>query len=147
MSLPSLDLPYRDTDPFSLFVFAQSITNAGVTNFNPLIISGFGYSQSKTTLLATPQAAVALVSQVILSIIAYFVPNIRCLLWMLSCLPALAGSIMIDRVFISLPVHADWDVDLTIEINHTTHPYASLAGVYLMGFYSQWLWTNTMEHG
>lgn len=45
--------------------------------------------------MATPQAAVALVAQVILSAIAYFVPNIRCLLWMLACLPALAGAIMI----------------------------------------------------
>jgi hypothetical protein len=79
----------------SVFVIAQSITNAGITNFNPLIISGFGYSQSKTTLMATPQAAVALVAQVILSTIAYFVPNIRCALWMFACLPALAGAVIV----------------------------------------------------
>jgi hypothetical protein len=79
-------------------VLAQSITNAGITNFNPLIISGFGYSQSKTTLMATPQAAVALVVQVVLSLMALYIPNIRCLLWMLSCLPALAGAIMVHGV-------------------------------------------------
>lgn len=79
-------------------MLAQSITNAGITNFNPLIISGFGYSQSKTTLMATPQAAVALVAQVVLSLMALYIPNIRCLLWMLSCLPALAGAIMVHGV-------------------------------------------------
>ncbi|OCF71005.1 hypothetical protein I204_08241 [Kwoniella mangroviensis CBS 8886] len=101
-----------------LFVVAQSITNAGITNFNPLIISGFGYSQSKTTLMATPQAAVAFVAQVVLSSIVLFVPNIRCLLWMLSCLPALAGAIMVHT------------------IDRVAHRHAALTGVYLMGFYN-----------
>jgi hypothetical protein len=45
--------------------------------------------------MATPQAAVALVGQVMLSAIAFFVPNVRCALWMLACLPALAGAVMI----------------------------------------------------
>ncbi|RSH93490.1 hypothetical protein EHS25_007846 [Saitozyma podzolica] len=101
-----------------IFVLAQSITNAGITNFNPLIISGFGYSQSKTTLMATPQAAVALVAQVVLSLMALYIPNIRCLLWMLSCLPALAGAIM---------VHV---------LDSQIQRQAALAGVYLMGFYN-----------
>ncbi|WWC72306.1 uncharacterized protein I206_106268 [Kwoniella pini CBS 10737] len=101
-----------------LFVVAQAITNAGITNFNPLIISGFGYSKSKTTLMATPQAAVAFVAQVILSSIVLFVPNIRCLLWVLSCLPALTGAVMVHT------------------IDRVAHRYAALTGVYLMGFYN-----------
>uniref|UniRef100_A0A093VJ93 Putative transporter n=1 Tax=Talaromyces marneffei PM1 TaxID=1077442 RepID=A0A093VJ93_TALMA len=102
----------------AIYVVAQSITNAGITNFNPLIISGYGFSQTKTTLMATPQAAVAFVAQIIATSITFLVPNIRCLLWVLSCFPALAGSVMIH----------------TLDIN--SNRTASLAGVYLMGFYN-----------
>ncbi|KAI4804974.1 MFS general substrate transporter [Aureobasidium sp. EXF-8845] len=102
----------------AVFVIAQSITNAGITNFNPLIIAGYGFSKSKTTLMATPQAAVAFVAQVICTALAYFVPNIRCILWTLSSLPALAGAIMIHM------------------LNTGSERDASLAGVYLMGFYN-----------
>ncbi|KUL83733.1 hypothetical protein ZTR_08642 [Talaromyces verruculosus] len=102
----------------AIYVVAQSITNAGITNFNPLIISGYGFSQTKTTLMATPQAAVAFVAQIIATTIAFLVPNVRCLLWVLSCFPALAGSVMIH----------------TLDIN--SHRTASLIGVYLMGFYN-----------
>lgn len=101
-----------------LFAFAQAITAAGITNFNTLIIKGFGYSTEKTTLLAAPQAAVGIAAQVLLSLLAYYVRNIRCLLWMLGTLPALAGAVMIRVV----------DVD--------TQRNAALAGVYLMGFYN-----------
>lgn len=101
-----------------LFAFAQAITAAGITNFNTLIIQGFGYSTEKTTLLAAPQAAVGIAAQVLLSLLAYYVRNIRCLLWMLGTLPALAGAVMIRVV----------DVD--------TQRNVALAGVYLMGFYN-----------
>ncbi|EKG12354.1 Major facilitator superfamily [Macrophomina phaseolina MS6] len=101
-----------------VFTIAQSITNAGITNFNPLIIAGYGFSQSKTTLMATPQAAVALVAQVFCTTLAFFIPNIRCILWVVGTLPALAGAVMIHVL----------DVQ--------TQRSASLAGVYLMGFYN-----------
>jgi hypothetical protein len=100
-----------------IFVIAQSITNAGITNFNPLIISGFGFSQAKTTLLATPQAAVAMVAQALCTTLTFFVPNLRCLIWVISSLIAMAGAIM---------VHV---------LDPTTQRAASLAGVYIMGFY------------
>ncbi|KAJ6035617.1 Major facilitator superfamily domain general substrate transporter [Penicillium canescens] len=110
------------TDPryyiLMIFVIAQSITNAGITNFNPLIISGFGFSQAKTTLLATPQAAVAMVAQALCTTLTFFVPNIRCLIWVISSLIAMAGAIM---------VHI---------LDPTTQRAASLAGVYIMGFYN-----------
>ncbi|KAJ5710012.1 Major facilitator superfamily domain general substrate transporter [Penicillium malachiteum] len=101
-----------------VFVIAQSITNAGITNFNPLIISGYGFSQAKTTLMATPQAAVAMVAQASLTALTLFVPNIRCLLWVITSLIALAGAIM---------VHV---------IDQETNRNASLAGLYIMGFYN-----------
>ncbi|CAG9981803.1 unnamed protein product [Clonostachys byssicola] len=97
---------------------AWAIVNSGITNFNPLIISGYGFTQMKTTLMATPQAAVAFVSQVAFAVIAYFIPNIRCALWIGSTLPALAGAIMINT------------------LNIDQYRTASLVGVYLMGFYN-----------
>ncbi|KAI9742135.1 MAG: hypothetical protein M1834_000525 [Cirrosporium novae-zelandiae] len=102
----------------AIFIIAQAITNAGVTNFNPLIIAGYGFSTAKTTLMATPQAAVAMVSQTILTTITFFVPNLRCIFWVLSSLVALAGAIMVHL------------------LDATTSRDASLAGVYLMGFYN-----------
>ncbi|KAF3019854.1 hypothetical protein E8E14_013443 [Neopestalotiopsis sp. 37M] len=101
-----------------IFAVAQSITNAGVTNFNPLVISGFGFSAQRTTLLATPQAAVAFIAQSTLSILVLYLSNIRCLIWVFSCLPALAGALMIHLV------------------DHSTQRGTALAGVYLMGFYN-----------
>lgn len=100
------------------FIICQSICNAGITNFNPLIIKGFGYSALKTTLMATPQAAVALGCGIIVTTICIFVENIRCLLWCLSCLPALAGAVMVNQ------------------IDPTDNRGAALAGIYLMGFYN-----------
>ncbi|RSL84597.1 hypothetical protein CEP51_003800 [Fusarium floridanum] len=102
----------------SLGVFAYSVTNASITNFNPLIISGYGFSQSRTALLATPQAAVAMVAQAGFSAVTLYVPNLRCLFWVLSACLAMVGAIM---------VHV---LDAEVYRN------ASLAGVYLMGFYN-----------
>lgn len=101
-----------------VFAVAQSVTNAGVTNFNPLVISGFGFSVQRTTLLATPQAAMAFIAQATLSVLVLYLPNVRCLIWFLSCLPALAGALMIRLA------------------DHVTHRGTALAGVYLMGFYN-----------
>lgn len=102
----------------SLGVFAFSVTNASITNFNPLIISGYGFSQSRTALLATPQAAIAMVAQTGFSAITFYVPNLRCLFWVLSACLAMVGAIMVHVL----------DAEL--------YRNASLAGVYLMGFYN-----------
>lgn len=100
------------------FIICQSITNAGLTNFNPLIIRGFGFSALKTTLMASPQAAVALGGGIIVTALCMWIDNVRCLLWFLSSLPALIGAIMVNK------------------IDSQTHRNAALAGVYLMGFYN-----------
>lgn len=63
--------------------------------FNPLIISGFGFSTEKTSLLASPQAAVATFFPIVSSIVADLVPNIRCLIWVLSTLPGIIGAVLI----------------------------------------------------
>lgn len=54
-----------------VLAITQPITNAGVSNFNPLIISQFGFSTARTTLLATPQAAVAMIVQISLTLLAF----------------------------------------------------------------------------
>lgn len=68
--------------------------------------------------MATPQAAVAMVSQAILTAITFFLPNLRCIFWVASSLVGLVGALMVHL--------------LDIE----TQRDASLAGVYLMGFYN-----------
>ncbi|KAM0329264.1 hypothetical protein ACHAQA_004568 [Verticillium albo-atrum] len=98
--------------------FGYAIANAGVTNFNPLIIAGYGFSRTKTVLMATPQAAVAMVSGAILTAITFWIPNVRCIFWIFSSLVGMAGAIM---------VHS---------LDAETQRNASLAGVYLMGFYN-----------
>ncbi|VUC32033.1 unnamed protein product [Clonostachys rosea] len=112
----------------ALFFIAQSITNAGITNFNPLIISGYGFSQAKTVLMATPQAAVAMVAQASMSAITLWVPNLRCFFWVLSSGIGLAGAIMVK--FLDPVASRD----------------ASLAGVYIMGFYNvSWVMALSLQ--
>ncbi|KAK7716418.1 hypothetical protein SLS64_003572 [Diaporthe eres] len=95
-----------------------AVANAGITNFNPLIIAGYGFSQTKTVLMATPQAAVAMVAGATLTAISHFVQNLRCLFWIVSALIGLAGAVMVH----------------TLDIDERRD--ASLAGVYIMGFYN-----------
>ncbi|KAK0660551.1 putative transporter [Lasiodiplodia hormozganensis] len=109
----------RDSKYWCVVVFciAQSIANAGITNFIPIIIAGFGFPPSKATLMVAPHAAVALVAQVSCTALAFFIPNIRCLLWVLATLPALAGTVMIHVA----------DIE--------TQSLLPLAGLYLTGFW------------
>lgn len=75
-----------------------AIANAGITNFNPLIIAGYGFSQTKTVLMATPQAAVAMVAGAVLTAISHFVQNLRCFFWIISALIGLAGAVMVHTL-------------------------------------------------
>lgn len=78
--------------------------------------------------MATPQAAVAMISQAILTTISYFIPKLRCIFWTVCALIGLAGAVM---------VHS---------LDASTHRDASLAGVYLMGFYNApWVFTLSVS--
>jgi len=68
--------------------------------------------------MATPQAAVAMVSGAILTAITFWVPNMRCIFWIGAALIGMVGAVMVH----TLDVH--------------TQRNASLAGVYIMGFYN-----------
>ncbi|KAH7244925.1 major facilitator superfamily domain-containing protein [Fusarium solani] len=120
----------KDTKYWCLAIFfiAQSITNAGITNFNPLIISGYGFSQAKTVLMATPQAAVAMVAQASMTAVTLFVPNMRCIFWVISSAIAMVGAIMVKT------------------LDPVANRDASLAGVYLMGFYNvSWVMALSLQ--
>ncbi|KAM0704485.1 hypothetical protein Q7P35_008719 [Cladosporium inversicolor] len=111
---------FRDPACYCIWIcaFRYAIENAGVTKFNPLIISGYGFRKTKTVLMATPQAAVAMVTGATFTAVSYKVPNVRCILWIFSAIVGMIGAVM---------VHI-----LDVETNRN----ASLAGVYLMGFYN-----------
>ncbi|KAF3810204.1 putative transporter [Colletotrichum gloeosporioides] len=104
-----------------------AIANAGITNFNPLIIAGYGFSQTKTVLMATPQAAVAMVAGAVLTAISHFVQNLRCFFWIISALIGLAGAVMVHTLDVTSARNASLDEKETNEIP---------AGVYIMGFYN-----------
>ena len=109
-------------------MLGYAVANAGITNFNPLIISGYGFSPTRTTLMATPQAAVAMIAGAVLTTVSLFRPNLRCVFWIVSALIGLAGAVM---------VHA---LDPHVSRN------ASLAGVYIMGFYNvPWVFMLSLQ--
>lgn len=95
-------------------------------------------------LLASPQGVVALVSQVSASLIALYVPNIRCLLWVLSCIPALVGVIIVrgsmtlfsvEHIFFCQLIGLQFtDSDQVVDVSK--HRIFALIGLYLMGFYN-----------
>lgn len=129
-SRPHILEALKDAKAWCIFAcsLGYGIANAGITNFNPLIISGYGFSQSKTVLMATPQAGVAMVSQAILTAISFWVPNLRCIFWILGAAIGLLGAVM---------VHV---------LNAETQRAASLAGVYLMGFYNiPWVFMLSLQ--
>lgn len=111
---------FRDPNAYCIWAcaFGYAITNAGITNFNPLIISGYGFSETKTVLMATPQAAIAMIAAAVLSAVSFKVQNMRCVFWVSSSIIGLVGAVM---------VHV---------LNTETQRTASLVGVYLMGFYN-----------
>lgn len=121
---------FRDPRCYCVWVcvFGYALANAGITNFNPLIISGYGFTPTKTTLMATPQAAVAMVAGAVLTTMSYFVPNLRCVFWAVSSVIGLCGAVMVHTL------------DPTVSRN------ASLAGVYIMGFYNvPWVFMLSLQ--
>ncbi|ODV84811.1 hypothetical protein CANARDRAFT_200033 [[Candida] arabinofermentans NRRL YB-2248] len=110
------------TDPkywlLIIFIIVQNFINSGVTNFNTLIIKGFGYSNYRTMLLATPQAAIAMFASLLAATVIYFTKNLRCLIICLTTSITMVGIIML------------WKVD------SNQHRNTSLGAIYLLGFYN-----------
>lgn len=114
---------------------AFSVTNAGITNFNPLITSGYGFSPTQTALMSSPQAAVAIVAQVSATVIMLYVRNVRCIIWVVSTFPAIAGTVMIRSKF-CVSEYPPPGLTQLLALDIVKYRTASLAGVYLMGFYN-----------
>ncbi|EJT96617.1 MFS general substrate transporter [Dacryopinax primogenitus] len=73
------------------------VCNGGVTAFGSLIIKSFGYSSLRSIVLQTPGGATTCVAIYISGFLASRYRNIRCLLLALTCLPVMAGGIIIWR--------------------------------------------------
>lgn len=101
-----------------VFIIVQNFVNSGITNFNTFIIRGFGFSNFRTMLLATPQASVAMVVSLLAAAATYFIKNIRCVLICFTSAVTMTGIIMI------------W------KISPETHRSACLAAIYICGFFN-----------
>lgn len=78
--------------------------------------------------MATPQAAVAMVAQASMTAVTLFVPNMRCIFQVISSGIAMAGAIMVKT------------------LDPVANRDASLAGVYLMGFYNvSWVMALSLQ--
>lgn len=79
--------------------FLQAITiyicNGGVTAFGAYIIKSFGYTALRSILLQTPGGATTVISIYISTIVVLKVRNSRSVLLILTCLPVMAGAVMI----------------------------------------------------
>ncbi|KAK0532069.1 hypothetical protein OC834_002727 [Tilletia horrida] len=95
---------------------ALYITNGGVTAFGPLILKSFGYTPLRSIILQTPAGATTAVGIYITTYLARKTKHTLHALLALSCLPTLAGAIMIWK--------SDWS-------NRAT----PLAGFYLLSIF------------
>ena len=98
---------------FFLQAIAIYVCNGGVTAFGAYIIKSFGYTSLRSIILQTPGGATTCVSIYLSTIIVLKVKNSRSILLMLTCLPVMAGAIMIWK--------GDW-----------TNRAIPLAGYYLL---------------
>lgn len=88
-----------------------------MTDSNSLITASYSFSNTKAVLM-THQPALAIVSQAILITLASFIHNLRCTFWVMGATFGLFGAVTVPYLDVA------------------TQRDNSLAGVYLMGFYS-----------
>ncbi|CUM64733.1 uncharacterized protein PRCAT00002344001 [Priceomyces carsonii] len=69
------------------------IINGGVSNFSSSLIKGYGFSGLTATALQLPTGAIEFVVVFTAGIIAISVKNTRCIIFVLLCVPGLAGLI------------------------------------------------------
>ncbi|CAM1509565.1 Fc.00g033040.m01.CDS01 [Cosmosporella sp. VM-42] len=97
------------TDPKTYFymvmVFAVNLTNGAATGFGSIIAQFFRYPPLRTVLLLGGAGATLFVFLLVSGTVAVYVPNSRSLLGMFSCLPVIAGSVMVWK--------SDWHTKIT----------------------------------
>lgn len=80
------------------------IINGGVSNFSSALIKGYGFSGLTATALQLPTGAIEFVVVFIAGIVAISVKNTRCIIFVLVCIPGLAGLIGIHLI----DLHHKW---------------------------------------
>lgn len=82
----------------SLIGLSCGIVNGGVSNFSSALMKGYGFSGLNATALQLPTGAIEFVVVFIAGIIAISVKNTRCIIFVLLCVPGLAGLIGIHLI-------------------------------------------------
>jgi len=80
--------------------------NGAISGFGPLIVLNFGYPELDAILFQLPLGGTAFVFIVLTGFLSSQIPNIRHILLILCCLPAIAGSAIIwkSKWYIHAPV-------------------------------------------
>lgn len=74
------------------------IINGGSSNFSSALIKGFGFNGLNATALQLPTGAIEFVIVFIAGIIAILTKNSRCIIFIMLCIPGLAGLIGIHLI-------------------------------------------------
>lgn len=74
------------------------IINGGVSNFSSALIKGYGFSGLNATALQLPTGAIEFIVVFIAGIVAIGVKDTRCIIFVLLCVPGLAGLIGIHLI-------------------------------------------------
>ncbi|CAK7566769.1 MAG: hypothetical protein SEPTF4163_004721 [Sporothrix epigloea] len=140
-------------DPKSWLLYLMAVCigmlNGGTTNFLSAIISGFGYSPLKTSLLQTPVGAFELVMVILFGYLSE-IRNFLGVTIMLSCIPGLVGLIGILTIpfthrfalvvmcwfqgVVGSPVILSWTLPGVNTAGHTKR--TTVLGVYFIAFCS-----------
>lgn len=83
---------------------ACGVINGGSSNFQSALIKGFGFSSTQSTILQMPTGAIEFSVIFTAGIIAVLVKNTRCIIFVLLCIPSLAGLIGIATI----PLEHKW---------------------------------------
>ena len=108
-----------DPKTYLIFVMMASAytVNGAVSGFGPLIVSTFGWSALESILLQFPLGFIGLVAILLACYLAGRIPHIRILMLVVSCLPTIAGYILIWK--------SEW----------TYHAAAPIVGFTMIGFF------------
>ncbi|UNI17479.1 hypothetical protein JDV02_003820 [Purpureocillium takamizusanense] len=97
------------TDPktylYMVMVFAVSLTNGATSGFGSIIVQSFGYPPLKTVLLLGGAGATLFVSLIVCGTGAVYIHHSRSVFGMVSCLPVIAGAVMVWK--------SDWSTKTT----------------------------------
>lgn len=80
------------------------VINGGSSNFTLALLKGFGFTGLSLTILQLPTGAIEFAVVATAGFIAIFVKNMRCIIFVLLCVPGTAGLIGIHVI----PLHHKW---------------------------------------